>query len=476
MPFSPLNDGPSGLKEKERLFRLFHQYNRPGPRYTSYPTALKFAPVSIKEQEEILADKAKADANSPLSLYFHLPFCPSLCTFCGCHTIIDRKEESREEYLGLLEKEMRRYQEKAPYPNREVIQIHFGGGSPSFLTPRQIRFLGKLIQKFFPVSPKVEYSVEIDPRQVTRQSIEAFRQIGVNRASIGVQDLDPEVQKAINRIQPQEVSEQCLTWLRECGITAINCDLIYGLPKQSKANFENTLDQVLAWKPDRLTIFGYAHVPWVKPAQKVFEKKNILLPPEERMEILYDIHQRLPREGYRHLGLDHFAAPHDPLAKAWDEGTMHRNFQGYSTLAGAEIAAFGISAISQGTEYYLQNVKELSSYRQILETETFLPIERGYRLNREDLMRREIIMEIMCGRSIHQGAKVQKWGEAFGHLEKEAEPQLQEMEADGLITMHGGQLAPTRIGRFFLRNIALAFDQYSQNPQEGSPPAFSKTL
>ncbi|MCH8541343.1 MAG: oxygen-independent coproporphyrinogen III oxidase [Opitutales bacterium] len=476
MAYSPLRDGPAGRNEKERLFHLFHHYNRPGPRYTSYPTALKFAPLAIEEQEKILADKKHAEANSPLSLYFHIPFCPSLCTFCGCHTIIDRKEESREEYLALLEKEMRRFQQKTAYPNRKVVQIHFGGGSPSYLTPRQIRHLGKRIREIFPIARNVEYSVEIDPRQVNRQSIEAFREIGVNRASIGVQDLDPDVQKAINRIQPREVSEQCLTWLREANIKAINCDLIYGLPKQTKENFERTLDQVLEWQPDRLTIFGYAHVPWVKPAQKVFEKKNILLPPEERMEILYQIHRRLPQEGYRHLGLDHFAAPHDPLAKAYDEGTMHRNFQGYSTLAGVEIAAFGISAISQGTNYYLQNVKELSSYRQILLNENFLPIERGYRLTTEDLMRREIIMEIMCGRTIDQKAKVKKWGEAFGRLEKEAEPQLQEMEADGLITMHSGKLAPTRIGRFFLRNIALVFDQHAKPAQEGQSPAFSKTI
>lgn len=462
------------LTERERLHRLFTQYQRPGPRYTSYPTAVQFNPLPPAEETRWLTSDPQAK-NAPLSLYFHLPFCPSLCTFCGCHTIINRDPTAREEYLDLLAREMDQRESVAPLGNRPVVQIHWGGGSPSFLDPGQIRRLGKMIRERYKISCRVEYSVEIDPRQVSRESIRAFAEIGVNRASLGVQDVSPEVQRAINRWQPQEVSERVITWLQEEGITAINCDLIYGLPKQTRESFRRTLDEVLAWRVDRLTVFGYAHVPWVKPAQKVFEKKDIILSPETRLEILEEIHQRIPSAGYEHLGLDHFALPHDPLAKAFREGTMTRNFQGYATLAGVEIAAFGISAIGQTMDAYVQNVKDLSLYRERLTKQSRLPLERGVRLTREDQMRRDVIMRIMCGQAINQGSMVSRWGPAFGDLLRESEPQLEEMEADGLITFHGGTLEITPHGRFFLRNIAMAFDAYLQKTS-GPNPVYSKTL
>ena len=462
------------LSGKERLHRLFQHYQKPGPRYTSYPTAVHFHPLDPDDHENYLRSPAKA-AQAPLSLYFHLPFCPSLCTFCGCHTIINRDPGAREEYLDLLTREMDRREEKVPLTRRPVVQIHWGGGSPSFLDPDQIRRLGAMIRERYSIVPGVEYSVEIDPRQVTRETIRAFAEIGVNRASLGVQDLHPDVQKAINRWQPQEVSEQTIRWLREEGIQAINCDLIYGLPHQTQERFCATLDTVLNWGVDRLTVFGYAHVPWVKPAQKVFEKKEIMLPPETRLAVLEEVHRRIPARGYAHLGLDHFALPHDPLAKAFAEGTMTRNFQGYATLGGVEIAAFGLSAIGQTAETYVQNVKDLSLYRRILREETYLPLERGIRLSAEDRMRREIIMDIMCGKVLDQGHLADRWGPPFGEALARAKPALEEMEADGLLTFHGGLLEVTHHGRFFLRNIAMVFDAYLTPSTDGAA-VYSKTL
>ena len=434
---------------------LVKKYNVAGPRYTSYPPATKFTDA-LKWPE--LADRILENnrGKRDLSLYFHIPFCETLCWYCGCTTVITLNHGQGNAYLNYLEKEIARMSTLISQ-RRKVVQLHFGGGSPTFLHPDEIRRLGDIIHKHFKFADSYEAGVEIDPRRLTRDHIAALREIGFNRASLGIQDFDPKVQEAVHRIQPKEMTEQVLGWVREFGFGSINFDLIYGLPHQTVESFNRTLDSVLSLEPDRLAVFSYAHVPWVKPAQKILEQK-ILPPAEVKLELLKMVIERLTENNrYVYIGMDHFARPMDELAVAQSRKELQRNFQGYSTRAGADIYAFGMSSISQVPDAYWQNEKDLVKYYALLDAGQ-VPVVRGYLVSEEDRLRRDTIMRVMCDLSLDYAAMSQRLGVDFrAHFEREIES-LADFEADGLVRRSTAGLEVTDTGRLFIRNIAMSFD------------------
>ena len=448
---------------------LIRKYNVPGPRYTSYPTAPRFS--DTVERVALLGDLERAqDPEKPFSLYIHLPFCESNCWFCGCTKVITRDRSAADRYLDYLEKEITL---TAPYihPKRPVGQLHFGGGTPTFLTAEQILRLGRMLRSVFHFDPDCESGVEVDPRRLERKQIEALRAIGCNRASLGVQDNNPDVQRAVNRIQPPALTEQTVRWLREEGFASINIDLIYGLPLQTPESFAQTVEETIALAPDRFALFSYAHVPWIKPAQKIFEKQNSLPGEETKLAIFQKATAMLTAAGYDYLGMDHFARADDELSLARRNGTLQRNFQGYSTRAGSDICALGMSAISQTPGAYRQNEKELPAYFGALD-EGRLPIARGYLLNDDDRVRRETIMRLMCDLALPYDAMSARTGVDFPrYFGKEIET-LEPLAADGLVTIDESGIQVTAAGRFLIRNIAMCFDAYLG----GASGRFSKTI
>ena len=434
---------------------LIRKYSIPGPRYTSYPPATKFtADLAPLRLEEAIAEDNRA--GGPLSLYFHLPFCETLCWFCGCHTVITQRRSSATEYLDDLAREMTLTAARLDR-RRPVTQIHLGGGTPTFFPPNELRRLGALISEIFSVAPDCEFSVEIDPRRLTSEHVIALQDIGANRASLGVQDTNPEVQLAIHRIQPQAQNEAAFTWLRAAGFKSINVDLIYGLPLQTPKSFAATIHDVLALAPDRLSVFSYAHVPWIKPSQKIFVDRAQLIRPEEKLAMFVVSHGLLTAAGYIDIGLDHFAKPDDELAVALREGTLHRNFQGYSTQSGASLYAFGISAISSTPDSYRQNYKTLEEWRAALDAGR-LPVERGLRLTVEDTRRRTIIMRLMCDRRLDFRALSARLGLDFQTVYAAELSSLADLEADGLLRRTATAVEVTRPGVPLLRVIAMRFD------------------
>ena len=434
---------------------LVKKYNVAGPRYTSYPPATKFTDTVTWDQ---LSEKIEFNNQSPrdLSVYFHIPFCETLCWFCGCTTVITSNHDKGRDYIDYLGREVAKLAPRL-HKDRKAVQLHFGGGSPTFLRPDEIRRLGEIIHKHFTFAPDIEASVEVDPRRLTREHLVALREIGFNRASMGVQDFNPKVQEAIHRIQPREMTQQAMDWMRELGFGSINLDLIYGLPFQTPATFNETLDTVLEMKPERLAVFSYAHVPWIKPAQKILEEK-ILPTPESKLEVLKLVIERLTADDqYVYIGMDHFAKPDDELAVGQRGKKLQRIFQGYSTRAGSDIYSFGMSAISQIPDAYWQNEKELPNYQTAVDAQK-VPLQRAYFLSDEDKIRRETIMRAMCDLSLDFAAMSQKLGTNFEqHFEKEL-ASLAPFETDGLVKRNSTGLEITDSGRLFIRNIAMCFD------------------
>lgn len=446
---------------------LVQKYNIAAPRYTSYPPATHFAELPAERILERIRGGAGADKED-LSLYFHLPFCRSRCWFCGCTTVITTNQGASGNYLGYLEREL---ELMAPMLGRErkVVQLHWGGGSPTFLLPGEIRALGRSIASRFDFSADLEAGVEIDPRGLTREHVAAFREAGFNRASVGVQDFNPEVQKAVHRLQSEEETARTLFWLRELGFSSLNIDLIYGLPYQTAASFERTLEKVIAMRPDRLAVFNYAHVPWLKPAQSIFKA---LPTPEVKLELLKLTVERLTSCGYVYIGMDHFARVDDELAVAQRNKTLQRNFQGYSTRGQAAIYGFGMSSISQAHGAYWQNAKELAAYSGALDAGRS-PIAKGYILTADDLIRREVISRLMCDLGLDYARLSERLGIDFPSAFAAELASLADLEADGLIERDAHGLAVTDLGRLLIRNIAVRFDAYFGKEAAGR---FSKSI
>jgi oxygen-independent coproporphyrinogen-3 oxidase len=437
-------------------FSLLQKYDRPGPRYTSYPTAPKFDPTT--DQTKLLAAIAEEnqDASRPLSLYFHLPFCETRCWFCGCTTVITRRGDAADDYLDHLERELDLMRPWI-HPERRATQLHFGGGSPTFLSPAAIRRLGEMIHARHRFTDDAEMSVEIDPRRLSPDQAKGYYDLGCRRASLGVQDTDPRVQLAIHRVQPVEQTREAVARLRDTGFTSIGIDLIYGLPYQTEASFARTLDEVIAMRPDRLSVFSYAHVPWMKPAQRILERDNALPSPELKLRLFALALRTLTAAGLAHIGMDHFARPEDELAVAARTDRLHRNFQGYSTRAGASLHAFGMSSISQTERTYHQNTRELPAYRAAVAAGR-LPIERGLLLTDEDLRRRRIIMRVMCDRHLDFATLSAEIGLDFAKTYAAELASLDDLVADGLLTRTPGGLEITPVGAVLRRLVAMRFD------------------
>lgn len=431
----------------QNLKELISKYATNGPRYTSYPTAPHFSPETDKN---LLADYAVRHP-SPLSLYIHIPFCKSLCWFCGCTSSVCNDAAQVDAYFALIKAELELWRDNG-LSRRALEQIHFGGGTPNFLECEQILQLGEIIRKYFSVSENCEFSAELDPRTLTEDKVKAFAKIGVNRASIGIQDTNRDTQEAIHRIQPQSMNEAAFEWLRGAGIENINCDLIYGLPLQTPKTFAKTVSDALSLSPTRIALFGYAHVPWMKPSQKNLER-NPLPNSDEKVEIFLSAKRQFEENGFEFVGLDHFAKPSDPLMQARQNGTLHRNFQGYSTHAGLDTFAVGLTSISETKISYRQNFKSMPAYEKSIKS-GIIPIERGIILDGEDILRRGIIMDIMCSLKVSYN----RYGVDFKAKFKDAFPHLEAMRDDGLVEMRGDGFEVTKTGRLFLRNIAMLFD------------------
>jgi oxygen-independent coproporphyrinogen-3 oxidase len=453
---------PRAVTVLESALELVRKYDVPGPRYTSYPTAPHFS--ASCDRQSLLAEIAQdnADPALPLSLYVHIPFCESLCWYCGCNTVITGKKGDRtgasHDYVTLLIEEL---EQTAKLLNRArpVTQLHFGGGTPTFLPPEEIDRLAATIKSLFTFAQDAEVSVEIDPRRLSFEQVLAFRRLGCNRASLGVQDTDLSVQKAIHRLQPLSQTAQAVTWLRQAGYQSVAIDLIYGLPLQTVDSFSRTTQEIIGLNPDRVAVFSYAHVPWLKPAQKVFDKKKQLPPASEKLSMLVAAARLLTEAGYAQIGMDHFARPSDELAQAHAAGTLHRNFQGYTTRAGASLYGFGMTSISQTGASFRQNEKELDAWSAKVRSGA-LPIERGLVITAEDQRRRTLVMDVMCKRRLDYADLSARTGVDVAKAYAAEFASLTDLEQDGLLVRDSAGLTITALGELFRRIIAMRFDAY----------------
>jgi oxygen-independent coproporphyrinogen-3 oxidase len=450
---------------------LLEKYSKPGPRYTSYPTAPYFH-TGFTEADWIAELRASQRPERGLSLYYHIPFCDTLCYYCGCNMVATGDYGKAQKYLGYLDREMARVGELADL-SRPVRQLHWGGGTPTYLRPQDIRRLMEMTRSRFNIAADAEIGCEADPRELSRDHLVALRESGFNRLSIGVQDLDDKVQRAVNRVQPEGMIRTVYGWARELGFASINMDLIVGLPHQTLDSFSLTLDKVLAWAPDRFAVFAYAHVPWMKKHQKLILEKDL---PDfaTRLELQRLIHQRMAAAGYINIGLDHFAKPDDEMVKAQRNKTLWRNFQGYTTHKECDIYAFGASSISQTPDVYIQAEKNLKKYEAMIDAGQ-LPVERGLRLSREDQIRRDAITRVMCDLELDHAAFGQAWDIDFAAHFADSLTELAPLAADGLVELAPGRIRVTELGRQFLRNIAMCFDGYLKQANQEQQPRYSRT-
>jgi oxygen-independent coproporphyrinogen-3 oxidase len=454
---------------------LLVKYSKPGPRYTSYPPAPHFAEdFGIGQwRQEIIESQ---DASRPISLYVHIPFCDTLCFYCGCNMVATQKYEKAQEYLKYLKREI---DEVAALTSssRRVVQLHWGGGTPTFLKAGEIRDLAAHIRSRFNFDPRAEVSVEVDPRGLLREQVDALRESGFNRASIGVQDLNEQVQKAVNRVQPLSLIQEVYGWFREANFQSINMDLMVGLPHQTLETYKDTLREITAMAPDRLAVFGYAHVPWMKKHQKLIVQSD--LPNfETRMALQEQILETLESKGYVHVGMDHFAKPDDEIVKAQRSKTLWRNFQGYTTHRNADIYGFGASSISQTNDVYAQNEKRPTGYQQMI-GEHGLATVKGYRMTTDDKLRRDVIIELMCDLVVNKQGIGTRWNIDFNDYFAKSLELLNPLVADGLVEADANEIRVTTLGRLFLRNIAMCFDAYLNAEKPKAPgqetPRYSMT-
>jgi oxygen-independent coproporphyrinogen-3 oxidase len=459
------------------------KYNRPGPRYTSYPTA----PVwqdNFGANDLQAAYRRANEAATPVSLYMHIPFCESLCLFCACNVSIQRDKNVALPYLDALRREIDTVS-RFVSPSRPVIQFHWGGGTPTYLSPAQLEGLFEWTRARFTFSPGAEIGVEVDPRVTSLQHLETLRRLGFNRLSLGIQDFNPKVQETIHRVQPYELTRDLMTAARELGFQSLNVDLIYGLPYQTPSHFAQTVDKVLTLAPDRVALFSYAHVPWLKKQQGSF---TAFLP--EGMEKFHIFAAGLKgflNAGFLYIGMDHFARPSDELAIAQRNGTLHRNFQGYTTQAGADLYGMGVSAISSIGAVYAQNPREVPAYQDAIAS-AGMATRRGFALSADDRLRRAVISELLCHAVIPK-RKIEKQFALETDLTGDSTPAfafddyfapelaaLLPLQDDGLVRVNADEIRASPLGHIFIRNIAMLFDRYLREQQMDQRPLFSRTL
>jgi len=459
-------------KENFRISEGFlAKYNTPGPRYTSYPTAPVWKDDFGASDLERAYGEADA-AGTPMSLYMHLPYCESLCLFCACNVVITKDTSVVPPYLATLQQEIERVARHVSR-KREVVQFHWGGGTPTYLTPAQMQQLFGFARERFTFAPDAEIGIEVDPRVTSREHLETLRRLGFNRLSLGIQDFHPEVQEAIHRVQPYEATRDMILYARELGFDSINVDLIYGLPYQDAERFRATVTQVLTLAPDRVAMFSYAHVPWLKKQQGAFQTHL----PEgiEKFRIFCAGLQTFLDAGYLYIGMDHFARPGDELAIAQQSRTLHRNFQGYTTKAGADLYGMGVSAISAIGRTYGQNFRDVAGYGAAIDRGG-LATMRGYHLNEDDVLRRTVINRLLCHTLIRKSEIAGEFGIDFDDYFASELGHLESFAADGLVQLSLDEISVTWLGRIFIRNIAMVFDAYLEKQKLDTRPLFSKTL
>ena len=435
---------------------LIRRFDSLGPRYTSYPTADRF---HDKFDEQRYIKYLQQPSSAPLSIYVHLPFCASICYYCGCNKIITKDHGRSAKYLRYLDKEMALVASHLQ-GKRQVVQLHLGGGTPTFLSADELHELMGILRKHFDFAPHAELGIEIDPRTVNDTMLAMLAGLGFNRTSLGVQDFDAEVQKAVNRIQPVAMVEHAITASRTAGFLSVNFDLIYGLPKQNLSSFSNTLDEVIRLSPDRIALYNYAHLPArFKPQRRIEESE--LPTAEERLQIFLMSLRRLLDAAYVYIGLDHFAKPEDDLTKAQATKTLHRNFQGYTTRAECDLIGLGVSSIGKVGHSYSQSIGTLDEYYARLDAGQ-LPIKKGFELSMDDVLRRQIIMSFMCSEAIDFNAINIRYNIDFVEYFSNEIKQLQQYQDAGLITINTNSITVTPTGRMFVRAVGMVFDTYLQ--------------
>jgi oxygen-independent coproporphyrinogen-3 oxidase len=456
------------------LEALIRRYDRPGPRYTSYPTAVEFHEGfdAAAYRERLTA--AAAAVTEPLSLYIHLPFCEERCAYCGCTVIATTRRDVAATYLEYLSREIGMLAGRLG-GRRRVVQYHWGGGTPTYLSPEQIARLDATVRRHFDIGTDAECAIEVDPRVTTREQLTLLRRLGFNRLSFGVQDFTETVQEAIGRRQREADTRALYRFARDAGFDAINFDLVYGLPRQTVDTFRRTLASVTDMLPDRVAVYSYAHVPWLRPNQKAIDSREL---PEANVkrQLLGAAIDAFVAAGYVPIGMDHFARPDDELAIAARQRRLHRNFMGYTTRPAPDSVAAGISAIGDVRGAFAQNHKTLARYYQAIDTDTF-PTERGYALGPDDLVRRHVITELMCNFHVARRDVEERFGINFGAYFAKELTRLSALEgpvSDGLLEIDDTGLTVTPHGRLFVRNVCMAFDRYL--PAHEGTPTFSRTI
>lgn len=453
-------------RQPELVFdpQLIRRFDVNGPRYTSYPTADRFVEAfDARALQDWLAKRAVGGISRPLSLYFHIPFCNTICYYCGCNKIITKDHSRSAKYLKYLDREIE-MQAQHLGGSRQVTQLHLGGGTPTFLTHDEMRQLMASVRSRFTLIPNGEYSIEVDPRKVDFETVKMLADLGFNRMSVGVQDFDHDVQVAVNRVQSIEETGLVMESARATGFKSISMDLIYGLPKQNVISFNRTLEQVLELSPDRISLYSYAHLPGLfKPQRRI---SSVELPGgDTKLQILQLAIRRLTEAGYVYIGMDHFAKPDDELSVAQRQGRLHRNFQGYSTQAECDLLAFGVSAIGKIGPVYAQNVKTLDEYYDAIDRDE-LPVLRGIELTADDLLRRSVIQALMCQFEVSvesiEIAHLINFSEYFA----DEIADLRQMQEAGLVQVENDWITVMPAGRLLVRGIAMVFDRYLRSDRE----------
>lgn len=437
---------------------LIQKYDAPAPRYTSYPpiTELK---NDFTEFDYKFAIAASNQRQSPLSLYFHLPFCQSACYFCGCNVVVSQNQTLVETYLNYLNQEIERTSDLID-SKRQVMQIHWGGGTPNYLSFEQVESLWESIHCYFHVHEKADISIEINPRYVDKNYILFLRSLGFNRISFGIQDFNPIVQEAVNRVQPEKMLFEVMDWIKEAGFHSVNVDLIYGLPYQTVYTFQETIKKTIQLEPDRISVFNFSYIPWLKPIQKNIDY-SALPSVEEKLFILQMTIHELINSEYTFLGMNHFVKPNDSLAIAQRQRTLRHNCQGYTTQANTDLFGFGATSISMLEDTYTQNEERLKNYCQSFD-HGFLPVNKGFKLSRADILRRDVIMQLICNFQVEKSEIERRYQIRFDdyfYLELEALKSLQE---DGLVKLSSKLIFITPLGRLLVRNIATVFDAWTK--------------
>jgi oxygen-independent coproporphyrinogen-3 oxidase len=464
----------SAPSDRDAIQRLIEKYDRPGPRYTSYPTAVEFSDaIGARAYEERLRE-ADELGDAPLSLYTHIPFCEERCLFCGCHVIITRKHERTLPYLDFLRREVELVAARLPR-RRKFAQLHLGGGTPTYYAPAELRSLVDALLDHFEPLPGAEMAVEVDPRVTTPEHIDVLAERGFNRVSMGVQDLTPKVQERIHRVQSGDETRAIVDRARLRGYSGINVDLIYGLPLQTPETFERTVDSVIEMGVDRVACYSFAFVPWIRGHQTKLDESE--LPGRSvKLELFALVREKLLGAGYEAIGMDHFARPADELARARREGRLRRNFQGYAVIPGDDVLGFGISAIGDVRGSMVQNEKKLSGYQRAIDAGR-LPVSRGVARSRDDAIRADVIHRLMCNFVIRVEDVERAWNLTFADYFREDLELLAPHAAEGLVEIGPQVIRATPIGELFVRNLAMCFDRYMREKHaKEAKPVFSRTV